>query len=319
MPVNAAFASHSPLMSIRSPDSAVEAEVRAGFDGLAAAVAAYDPELVILLGTDHYFGFFYDVMPAFCIGMAAHSAADYGMPAGDLSVAGETAGNLTSAIHAANIDIAVSHNMRVDHGFTHTLQMLFGGIDKVPVVPIFLNCAAPPFPPLTRTRKLGEAIGQFARGLEKRVLVIASGGLSHDPPTPQLGSAPPPVREMILGGGRNLTDEMRDMRLQRLLNVTDQISGNEVETRPLNPAWDEAFIDQVIAGDFDSIATLEDQEIDKAAGRGGHEIRTWLAAAAALDGGRPNGASSGAREIFRYYRAVDEWLCGMGLLYVGGS
>ena len=312
MPVHAAFASHSPLMSIRSPSSEIEAEVRSGFDALSAAVTIFDPELVILFGTDHFFGFFYDVMPAFCIGMAAHSAAEYEMPAGALSVS-DAAPDLASALQQSGIDIAISHNMRVDHGFTHTLQMLFGGLDRGPVIPIFINCAGTPFPPLARVRQLGEAVGRFAAGLEERVLVIASGGLSHDPPTPQLGSAPPPVKEMILGGGRALTDEVRAMRLQRLLNITDQVAGNEIETRPLNPTWDDAFIDKVIANNLDGIQAMSDQEIDAAAGRGGQEIRTWLAAAAALD------AAGGGQESFRYYRDVDEWLCGMGLLYLGAT
>ena len=141
------------------------------------------------------------------------------------------------------------------------------------------------------------------------MLLIASGGLSHDPPTPQVDSAPPELLESILGGGRVLTDEVRAMRMQRLLNAVDKISANEIETRPLNPDWDRAVMDHLIGGDFDWILQHSDAEIDSLGGRGAQEIRTWLAAASAA------AANGQTTETVRYYRDVKEWLCGMGLSY----
>ena len=155
MPVNAAFASHSPLMTARTPGPEVESEFENGLAQMRAAVAEFDPDLVILFGTDHFYGFFYDTMPAFCIGTAAQSAADYDMPAGTLPVPSDIATQLSEVILDADIDIAISHNMLVDHGFTHTLDKLFGGLDSVSVVPIFINCAAAPFPRLHRVQHLG--------------------------------------------------------------------------------------------------------------------------------------------------------------------
>jgi hypothetical protein len=40
-------------------------------------------------------------------------------------------------------------------------------------------------PGFNRARMLGEAIGQWAKSLNKRA-VLASGGLSHQPPVPEL-------------------------------------------------------------------------------------------------------------------------------------
>jgi len=311
MALHAAFASHSPVMSMRSPGPDIEREFQAAADRMRAAVTAFDPELVILFGTDHFYGFFYDTMPSFCIGMRAASAAEYGMPAGGLSVPEEIAARLTGEIRDADIDIAHSYNMVVDHGFTHTLQMLFGGLDKVLVVPIFINCAAPPFPSLARVQKLGQTVGRFADKLGQRVLVVASGGLSHDPPTPQIASAPPDVLGAILSGGRTLTDEIRELRLRRILDVADKIAKHEIASRPLSPDWDREFMDRLVTGNLDSVMALSDAEIDEAAGRGAQEIRTWLAAEAAVR------ATNGRAEASHsYYRAIPEWLCGMGLLYL---
>ena len=40
-------------------------------DSCAAALRAFDPDLVVVFGPDHFNGFFYELMPAFCIGTAA--------------------------------------------------------------------------------------------------------------------------------------------------------------------------------------------------------------------------------------------------------
>ena len=70
------------------------------------------------------------------------------------------------------------------------LEILFGGLTAVPMVPFFINSVAPPFTPVHRVRALGEALGRYLSGLDKRVLLIGSGGLSHEPPVPTLETAP---------------------------------------------------------------------------------------------------------------------------------
>ncbi|MBL0800799.1 hypothetical protein LH646_16075 [Streptomyces sp. WA1-19] len=65
------------------------------------------------------------------------------------------------------------------------MEILFDGIDTVPVIPVFVNGVARPFVTTRRVRELGEAIGDHVAGLDgERVPVIGSGGLSHDPPAP---------------------------------------------------------------------------------------------------------------------------------------
>lgn len=54
------------------PEQAVLDEVNAVIEAARKRIAEFAPELVILFSPDHYNGFFYDVMPPFCIGMAAH-------------------------------------------------------------------------------------------------------------------------------------------------------------------------------------------------------------------------------------------------------
>ena len=88
-----------------------------------------------------------------------------------------------------SIDLAVSLDMQVDHGAVQPMEILFGDITAKPFVPVFVNSVAPPFTPLQRVRLLGEAIGRYLADLDQKVLLIASGGLSHDPPVPRLATA----------------------------------------------------------------------------------------------------------------------------------
>ena len=77
MAVKLICASHSPLMEFASPqDQSQEQKVRAAFDTLSAEVKAYDPTLIITFGPDHFNGFFYDLMPSFCVGIRATAAGD---------------------------------------------------------------------------------------------------------------------------------------------------------------------------------------------------------------------------------------------------
>ncbi len=180
--------SHTPLIGHVDPDAAVLAEVEARVAAARERIARFEPELVILFAPDHYNGFFYDLMPPFCIGVQAHAIGDFGSAAGPLEVPRSLAEDCAAAVLAAGVDVALSYRMQVDHGFAQPLEQLLGGLDRCPVIPVFVNAVAAPLPSFQRARRLGEAIGAYARGLDRRVLLLGSGGLSHQPPVPDLAS-----------------------------------------------------------------------------------------------------------------------------------
>jgi 2,3-dihydroxyphenylpropionate 1,2-dioxygenase len=147
--------------------------------------------LVVSFAPDHHNGFFYDLMPPFCIGYEASGVGHYGTAEGPLSVPTGRAEEPAQWVAERDIDVAISRRMEVDHGAVQPRELLFGGIDTVPTVPVFVNGVAKPFVTMRRVRRLGEVIGGFLAALaDERVLVLGSGGLSHDPPVP---SGPPPT------------------------------------------------------------------------------------------------------------------------------
>jgi Catalytic LigB subunit of aromatic ring-opening dioxygenase. len=189
-------------MEFASPQEKYKEEkVRETFAKLAKEVEDYNPTLIITFGPDHFNGFFYDLMPSFCVGIRAKAAGDwdYGKDNDHINVPEETAISLVRRVLDEGVDVAYSYRMQADHGVTQPLHFLCGGkLDRYPTIPIFINGAAAPMPTTKRTVALGRAVGQFIKSLNlenERVLVLGTGGLSHDPPTPQMGSVPPEVEE----------------------------------------------------------------------------------------------------------------------------
>ena len=198
--------SHSPLLNLPGPAQDLLDDIDGALAQAREFVEGFDPELVVIFAPDHYNGFFYKLMPPFCIGTEAQGVGDYGTHEGPLDVPEATAVACAKAVLSAGVDIAISANMDVDHGTVQPLEKLFGRATAHSVIPIFINSVATPLGPLHRCRTLGTAVGSYLATLNKRVLVMGSGGLSHDPPVPTLATATPAVVERIVHG-RPMTSE----------------------------------------------------------------------------------------------------------------
>ena len=301
-----ACASHTPLMAFTDPQSGRQ-DVTAALRRLGERIEAFDPQLVIQFSPDHYNGFFYDLMPPFCLGVQASAVGDWQTHSGPLQVPQDIALGAHAAAANAGVDLALSYRMVIDHGFTQFWQITVGAADRYPVVPIFINCAAPPLPAFARVRLLGEAIGRYAAGLGKRVLFIGSGGLSHDPPLPQMATADAQRREFLIAG-RNPGREARAARQERILAAGRAAAKGEGPCQPLNPEWDTRVLKLLQNGDITAFDDWRDDEVRREGGSGGAEIRAWQAAFAAL-------ASAGRYEAHvELYRPIPEWIVGMGVM-----
>lgn len=300
--------SHTPLVGYVDPAPEVLAEVDGVIAAARARIAAFDPELVVLFAPDHYNGFFYDTMPPFCLGMACHAIGDFHSLAGDIPVPAQLAEACASAVMDDGIDLAVSYCMQVDHGFAQPLEFLLGGLDTRPVLPVFINGVAVPLPGFRRARLLGEAIGKFVRQLDKRVLILASGGISHQPPVPELVTANAHMRNRLLGSGKHLPAEERQQRQARTISAARGFVEDQNSLHPLNPEWDNQFITLLEQGRLAELDGLSNAELSAIAGKSAHEIKTWVAAFAALSAWGPWQSEA------RYYRPIPEWIAGFGSL-----
>jgi 2,3-dihydroxyphenylpropionate 1,2-dioxygenase len=300
--------SHSPLLDFAEPPAEVTEAVQGAFGAARAFVEEYDPTLVVSFAPDHYNGFFYDLMPPFCIGYEALGVGDYGTAAGPLDVPTARAEELARWVAGRDIDVAISRRMEVDHGAVQPLEILFGGIDRVPTIPVFVNGVAEPFVTMRRVRRLGEAIGGFLAALEdERVLVIGSGGLSHDPPVPQWATADEAGRAALLNG-RHPTAAARDARQQRVVDTAKAFAAGTAAIQDLNPEWDRALMATLASGDLSPVDAMTPARMAQDAGNSAHEVRTWVAAFAALGAAGPYDVS------YSFYRPIREYIAGFGVM-----
>jgi 2,3-dihydroxyphenylpropionate 1,2-dioxygenase len=298
--------SHSPLIGKNDPEPDVLGRVQTAVHAARAFIADFAPDLVVLYAPDHYNGFFYKEMPPFCLGTEAHSVGDFGCAGGQLSVDAEAAKALAQGVLNRGVDLTISARMTVDHGFAQPLEALFDGIDRVPVVPIFVNGVATPLCPMSRIRALGTAVGQAAAQLDRRVLFLASGGLSHDPPVPVLDGAPPRVADALIEG-HPPTPEQRSRGEGRVIQAGHDYAAGSTTMIPINPAWDNQLLDLLEQGKLHEFDNWTVEEMAAEGGGSAHEVRSWIAAFASL------AASGSYRMNCRFYEAIPAWIAGFAV------
>ena len=239
-------ASHTPVM-LNFPQ-AIEpvqrSEVFSAFSDLGQAIAAAQPQALVVLSDDHVHNFFLNNLPSLCIGAAEHypTPVEHWLKAEKRVLPGDArlGAYLLQHAMAHDFDPSLSMELTLDHGILTPLELAGVG-RELPVVPVLINCVQPPLPSMARCHAFGRWLGQALRAYEglERVAILATGGLSHDLATPRMG----------------LVNEDFDRRFLELLEAGDA------------------------AG---AVAHARDQV--HLAGNGGEEVRMWLAALGAADG-----------------------------------
>ena len=199
--------SHSPFATMLQPPDAAAPGGRFLADAarVGAAVAALAPDALVVIGPDHFHANFYDAMPPFVLGVEeAEAFGDFGTRSGPLPVASALAWSIRDGLARDGFDIALSYALTVDHGIVQSYDMVAGQAD-LPLVPLVVNTAGPPLPSMPRCVALGHSLGAAIRASDAgRVLVIASGGLSHWLPSndPRDSSVPADRRVAMIHGRR---------------------------------------------------------------------------------------------------------------------
>ncbi|GAA4779520.1 2,3-dihydroxyphenylpropionate 1,2-dioxygenase [Actinomycetospora chlora] len=299
-------ASHSTLMNTHWAEVDHLPEAHRFRDGLAAArdaLAAARPDAVVVVGSNHFRGMFLDLMPAVTVGVGeVLGAGEAGTPGGPLPVETDLARRLVDGMVGDGFDPAFSLRLTVDHGITHSLQHLVPSLD-VPIVPVVVNMFAPPLPPLARVHRLGATIGDAVRGdgRDLRVALVASGGLSHRLPWPKWFAALSDDDRFLVEAwlhGRTSWGEY-EVRRRQIIRAAEP---------DINSEFDARFLAMLADGDVSPVLAMTDDELEREAGNGAHELRSWLAVHAALTG--PDGPPHATTAA---YAAVGPWLTGMGV------
>lgn len=310
--------SHAPLMLIRPRAPAEEPMFLEHRARVKEMVERFDPDQIVFFGNNHFAGIHYSLMPPFCIGLQAHAVADLGGFEGDLNVPAEDAKKLLVHMREEGFDPAVSYKMTVDHAFSQPLGLITG-LDRYPVIPVFISVFTPPFMSFKRSRLFGEAVGRHLAASGKRTLIMASGGLSHHPVRyfPLLDDASPEVLAYQMDGDRGgtMTDEQWFKRFSEMHIEGAELASTGRRTAAqmrLNPDVDRRVIGQLAEGKTGFFDQARAEDLVEQAGVGLLETHAWIAATAAH--GAAHGFDGG-RKAEWVYAPVVEYGIGFGMMY----
>lgn len=199
-----------------------------------ATLTAARPDILVMVGADHFHQFFHDNYPTFLIGKQPFYDAtfyneerEFGLPTYLLDGHEELSGYMLQGLMDRGFDFSVSNELKIDHSIICPIITVRPDAD-LPIVPIYTNIFAPPLPSPKRFYDLGRAIREVIDEFpsERRIAAIGSGHLSLELGGPrQFGeTGPDPVFD------RQAIEWLRNGDIEAILeNVTHETmaaSGN---------------------------------------------------------------------------------------------
>jgi protocatechuate 4,5-dioxygenase beta chain len=149
-------------------------------------LTAAHPDVLVIVGADHFHQFFFDNYPTFLIGKQPKYDGVYHneerlfqMPTYVLDGHENLSAFLLRGLMDKGFDFSVSNELKLDHGIICPIVTTRPAGD-LPVVPILTNIFAPPLPSTQRFFDLGSAIRKTVEEWpsDLRVAIIGSGHLS---------------------------------------------------------------------------------------------------------------------------------------------
>ncbi|MCL1868877.1 MAG: hypothetical protein FWF90_00475 [Promicromonosporaceae bacterium] len=157
--------------------AAWQAKVEAYRETLTAA----NPDVLVMVGADHFHQFFLDGYPQFLVGKAPRYDAtfynevrEFGLPTYVLQGHTELSGYLLQGLLDRDFDMAFSHELKIDHSIVCPIITTRPQAD-LPVVPVYTNIFAPPMPSPRRFYQLGRAIREVIDAYPSHLKVAAIG------------------------------------------------------------------------------------------------------------------------------------------------
>ncbi|MDV3455366.1 hypothetical protein RZN05_00100 [Sphingomonas sp. HF-S4] len=167
-----------------APDGVEEQSERV-FEGMKAIgrrIRALDPDVLVVVTSDHLNNFTLTAPAPFAVGTAEtfHPLGDMGLPRDPVPGAPDFALGMRAFAEAQRVAVATVDPIQPDHG----VMIPLGIVDPartIPAVPLYVNTVFYPEPSPAASRRLGEVLRAYIDQLpdDRRVVLLAGGGLSH--------------------------------------------------------------------------------------------------------------------------------------------
>lgn len=182
----ASAGSHAPGMTAWA-DAAPPAQketLYGAYAQLRDKLARTGTEVLIVLTSEHWANFFLDHIGAFCVGRGDSFSGpiEPWLKVEKAKVKGdpELAREIIETCYENGFEPDYSYELELDHGTMVPLHFLTPSMN-LPIVPVMFNTLADPQPSARRCLELGRVIGKVAERSPRRIGLVATGGLSHDP------------------------------------------------------------------------------------------------------------------------------------------
>jgi len=188
---------------------------------IAKDIAAVAPDVLVIFTDDHFNTFFLDNFPTFAVGIAEATSGPNDqtpMPRYKVAVPGALAAHIRTTAIARGFDISLVQDFEVDHAVMVPLHFLTPDM-TIPVLPIFINCLAPPLPTARRCYALGEAVRAAVESWPQnlRVAAIGSGSFSLEIGGPKVPPGNRPAGTPDPQWSQHVQDLLAQVRIDDLI------------------------------------------------------------------------------------------------------
>jgi protocatechuate 4,5-dioxygenase, beta chain len=143
-------------------------EWQAKIEAFRETLTRAEPDVLVMVGSDHFHQLWLDNMPQFLVGKAPYFDAnwyneerEFGLPRMTLRGEEDLSTHILRNGLDMDFDLAFSNELRIDHSITCPIITLRPEA-VLPIVPVYTNIFAPPMPQPRRFVQLGRAIQSTA-------------------------------------------------------------------------------------------------------------------------------------------------------------
>jgi 2,3-dihydroxyphenylpropionate 1,2-dioxygenase len=216
MLVGAFACPHTPQLIARpeTEDRALVLRVHAAFERVKRRLQTLRPDAIAVVAGDHVEAFFLDAVPALAVYAGASAAGVFGPYRYEFPVHEPLARAVVQQGIERGFDLLYTQSARLDYAFFVPLHFTMPE-PAVPILPLHVNVYLPPQPTPRRCHAWGQALGQIMGARPERVVLMASGGMSHYPGTDRYASPD-------FDWDRRVLDLLREGRGAELAAVTGE-------------------------------------------------------------------------------------------------
>ncbi len=180
-----AFAlAHTPQLLARpdTEDRDLVLRVHAAFARVRQRLEAMRPDAIVMVAGDHIEGFFLNSVPALAVYVGTEGAGTFGHYRYRFPIHEPLARSIVEQGIERGFDLLYTQDAKLDYAFFLPLHFTMPA-PAVPIVPVHVNVYLPPLPTPGRCHEWGRALGEILRARRERLVLMASGGMSHFPGT----------------------------------------------------------------------------------------------------------------------------------------